>query len=80
MVYVRLIFTFGTNSRIFRFERELEALRKEIADSTRANGLDTPNNLSRSGSQSDLSFILNNGSSSSESGDNDSPAESKKNQ
>ena len=69
--------TFGTHSRLPRFERELEALRKEIAESAPTNGIDTPTNLSRSGSQSDLSFIRVSGSSS-DSGDNDLPPESKK--
>jgi len=71
-----------------RFERELEALRKEIAESAaRTSGSDTPasDNLSRAGSQSDLSYLLRtsphglpNGSSSSESNGEASPPEVKK--
>jgi len=76
-----LIFTFWhLLTTRFRFERELEALRKEIAESTRANGIDTPTDLSRTGSLSDLSSLLSNGSSSSESGDNGLQPESKKDQ
>ena len=70
-----------------RFERELEALRKEIAESAaRTSGSDS-DNLSRAGSQSDLSSLLlrtvsshslPNGSSSSESNGEASPPEVKK--
>ncbi len=69
-----------------RFERELEALRKEIAESAaRTSGSDS-DNLSRAGSQSDLSSLLRtasphslpNGSSSSESNGEASPPELKK--
>lgn len=43
-----------------RFERELEALRKELAEAAaRSPGTSTPN-LSRGGSESDLSSIVSN--------------------
>lgn len=42
-----------------RFERELEALRREIAESAaRTSGSDSSNNLSRAGSQNDLPSLL----------------------
>jgi hypothetical protein len=66
-----------------RFERELEALRKEINESARTNGTDSSTDISRTGSLSDLSSILSqevNGSSSSESSDNGLQPESRKSQ
>ncbi|KAF9535064.1 hypothetical protein CPB83DRAFT_227326 [Crepidotus variabilis] len=72
-----------------KFERELEALRKELAEaSSRSNSdVGTPNNLSRNGSHSDLSSLLRltsaedlsrSESSASDSSAPNSPHESKK--
>jgi len=69
---------------VSRFERELEALRKEIAESAaRSSGRDTPNasDLSRNQSHNDLTYILQHAPDSSSSSDSNgeaSPLESKK--
>lgn len=56
-----LVQTYDLTMRPFRFERELEALRKEIAESaakpTGTSGTSTPGSLSRGSSHTDLQAL-----------------------
>jgi len=57
--YVSSTFHTTCCSLIFRFERELESLRKELAEATaRSSGTVTPSEISRDPSQTDLAALI----------------------